>query len=603
MTLDAELLQRYVENRDEGAFAELVRQHLGLVYAAALRRTGGRAHLAEEVAQKVFTDLARKAPSLRHHPALSGWLYRSTRYAAIDAIRAEQRRQKLKETLATMSEDDPVENSEAEWERLRPVLDEAMDELKEGDREAMVLRYFEALSFSEVGERLKLSENAARMRTERALEKLRSQLARRGVTSTAAAVGMLLANRAVAAAPEGLAGNVATTALAQTSPAVGVGLVAVISGKLAASAAIALCAVGLGVLGWKLAGAGTTLGGKSADKTLVLAADEFAAHAMAVYQIMAQVHPLGADGPNGATATPHGLDSVGGGQASPKESHLSFAEASRARDVSRLARLLTFDAHGTEVARSIHARMPAQLREELRTPEELFAFFYATDTLLSPVPPAEFLKTFIATEMSPGRMAVHRPGTAPRGLEFVLTDEGWKHEVPTRYLTVLSARILSSETLAKLNALPQMRAVSTIASTSGESGTARAALVAFATACNRGDAPTAAALLHFDFRAREKALAFMASLPPALQEKWGSPEELAADLLVDGAIGNPYPAEPVLTTATEENVGDQRVALLLPGTIRARLEFQQSASGWQYVITEAMVDDYLRRMAAAATKR
>lgn len=603
MIPDAELLQRYVENHDEGAFAELVRQHLGLVYAAALRRTGGRAHLAEEVAQKVFTDLARKASSLRHHPALSGWLYRSTRYAAVDAIRAEQRRHRLKETLAVMRENDPVENTEVEWERLRPVLDEAMDRLKDADREAMVLRYFEALSFSEVGERLKLSENAARMRTERALVKLRSQLARRGVTSTTTALGLLLANRAVAAAPEGLAGNLATTALAQVAPAAGLGLASVITVKLVTFVAATLCAVSLGVLGWRLVGSGTAAGGKSADQTLVLAADEFAAHAMAVYQIMAQVHPVGTDGTNGGVGSSE-LDSIGGGQASPQEAHMGFAEASRARDVPRLAQLLTFDARGTEVARSIHAGMPAAMREQLRTPEELFAFFYATDTLLSPVPPAGFLKTFVATELKAGRAAVHQRGSPPRGLEFVLTDEGWKHEVPTPYLSVLTARIVSSDTLAKLNVLsPAQASATSVGDQMDELGTARAALRSFAAACNRGDAATAGALLHFDPPAQKKALVFIATLPPALQDKWRNPVELGADLMVSEAIGNPYPSAAILAMATEERPGEDRVALLLPDTLRTRIEFQRTSTGWKRVITEAMVDDYLRRMATAAASR
>ena len=87
MLTDAEMLQRYVREHDDRAFAGLVQRHLGVVYGAALRRTGGRADLAEEIAQKVFTDLARKAATLSHHPALAGWLHRSTRYAAIDASR------------------------------------------------------------------------------------------------------------------------------------------------------------------------------------------------------------------------------------------------------------------------------------------------------------------------------------------------------------------------------------------------------------------------------------------------------------------------------------------------------------------------------------
>src|SRR5438874_2734854 len=104
MATDAELLRHYVEKRDELAFSELVHRHLGLVYSAALRRTGGRTHLAEEISQVVFSELARKAAVLAGHPALIGWLYRSTRYAAIDAARTELRRQKLAQSYTVMQD-------------------------------------------------------------------------------------------------------------------------------------------------------------------------------------------------------------------------------------------------------------------------------------------------------------------------------------------------------------------------------------------------------------------------------------------------------------------------------------------------------------------
>ena len=93
MTDDAELLRRYAKDRSEDAFTELVRRHLNLVYGAALRRAGGDAHKAADVAQLVFTELARKAASLTEHAVLTGRLYATTRNKAIDTIRSELRRQ------------------------------------------------------------------------------------------------------------------------------------------------------------------------------------------------------------------------------------------------------------------------------------------------------------------------------------------------------------------------------------------------------------------------------------------------------------------------------------------------------------------------------
>src|SRR6266516_1912148 len=72
---DSELLRRYAENGCETAFTELVKRHLDLVYSAALRQVGGDAHLAQDVAQTVFVDLARKASSISARSVLTGWLY------------------------------------------------------------------------------------------------------------------------------------------------------------------------------------------------------------------------------------------------------------------------------------------------------------------------------------------------------------------------------------------------------------------------------------------------------------------------------------------------------------------------------------------------
>lgn len=101
-----------------------------------------------------------------------------------------------------------------DWEKVHPVLNETLGELNDDDRDAVWLRFFEGRSFAQVGERLRLNENAARMRVERALDKLHAALARRGVTSTAAALGLALPNQAAATAPAGLAAGVTGAALA-----------------------------------------------------------------------------------------------------------------------------------------------------------------------------------------------------------------------------------------------------------------------------------------------------------------------------------------------------------------------------------------------------
>ena len=214
MNDDAQLLRAYAEEGSEPAFAELVQRHLNLVYSAALRQVNGDAHLAADVTQIVFSDLARKAAVVAQHRVLAGWLFTSTRYAASKAVRGEQRRRARELEAHVMQELSRDSDPHLDWERVRPVLDEALGDLSAADREAILLRYFEGREFADIGARLRLNANTARMRVERALDKLNARLTRNGVTSTAAALAAALMQQGIAAAPAGLASTVTGAALA-----------------------------------------------------------------------------------------------------------------------------------------------------------------------------------------------------------------------------------------------------------------------------------------------------------------------------------------------------------------------------------------------------
>lgn len=218
---DATLLSRYAHDRSEEAFAELMRRHLNLVYSAALRRTEGDAHHAADVAQTVFLALARDAARLAHHAVLAGWLYTATRNAAANVTRGDQRRRRREQEAHLMNEIFSSPDPQPDWQELRPVLDAAMDELDASDREAVLVRFFQNRSFPDVADILRVSEHAARKRMERALDKLRAQLARRGITSTSAALGAVLANQTIVAAPATLAASIAGATLAQGATAAG----------------------------------------------------------------------------------------------------------------------------------------------------------------------------------------------------------------------------------------------------------------------------------------------------------------------------------------------------------------------------------------------
>lgn len=246
---DTALLRRYASGRSQEAFVEFVRRHLNLVYRSALRQVQGDTHRAQDITQMVFVEVARKAPYLAGHPRLAGWLFTTTRFVTAATLRTERRRQ-LRESEAIAMHTQQSGSSPENWEEVRPVLDEVLQELNGSDREAVLLHYFEGRPFAEVGARLSLKEDAARMRVSRALEKLRKALTRRGVASSTAALAiMLTAESTMAAPPALLATAAAISGGIASSGASGLGIFHLMNtSKLAVSVA-----AGIGIL---LAGAG-----------------------------------------------------------------------------------------------------------------------------------------------------------------------------------------------------------------------------------------------------------------------------------------------------------------------------------------------------------
>jgi RNA polymerase sigma factor (sigma-70 family) len=206
------LLADFVKNGSEAAFRELVGRYTDLVYSTAVRLVGGDTHLAQDVTQTVFIDLARMARKLSGQAMLGGWLHRHTCFVAATVIRGERRRQSRERQAVEMNKlSDP---SEPGLMQVASLLDEAINQLGSEDRTALVLRFFEQSDFRSVGEILGINENTARMRVNRAVEKLHALLKQRGVTFPAAALGTALASEAVTAAPVGLAASLSATALA-----------------------------------------------------------------------------------------------------------------------------------------------------------------------------------------------------------------------------------------------------------------------------------------------------------------------------------------------------------------------------------------------------
>lgn len=457
MTEDTELLRLYAENRSETAFAELVQRHLNLVYSTALRQLNGDAHAAEDVAQTVFNALARKASSLTTHRTLAGWLYLGAHHAATQTVRGERRRHAREWEAHTMQELSVSSESAADWDRVRPVLDDAMAILGEDDREAVLLRYFEQRPFAEIGAALKLSEDASRMRVDRALEKLRILLGRRGITSTGAALVAALGNQAMVAAPSGLAVSITGSAIAGAAGS-GMATFMILMHTTKIQGALLAAVLLTGSVGLLLQ-----------QQSHAKLTDELAGLRVAsVQRVRLQRENIQLAAP--ATELPDPLDDElarargtadelkrrlaeqpktplapglvpttawkNVGQATPGEAFETLQWARSAIDIGALGKLMAFAPGDRVKVEDVFSRLPAEVRltANLTSPEELAGFMYAM------IEPSAGARVTRATKQGDDdvevRVEIQRMDgrVDPSNLQFHHTADGWRLVVPTREL-------------------------------------------------------------------------------------------------------------------------------------------------------------------------
>ncbi len=208
---DMELLREYAASKSEQAFAAVVARHINLVYSVALRHAGN-AYEAQDITQSVFIVLAKKAGSLRQGTVLSGWLFHAARMTASNFLRTEARRMRREQEAYMRSTLNETENGDA-WTRVAPLLDMAIGDLGEKDRNAIVLRYVEGKDLKEVGQALGATEDAAKKRVSRAVEKLRGFFTKRGIALSSTALAGAISANAVEAAPAGLAAVITAGAI------------------------------------------------------------------------------------------------------------------------------------------------------------------------------------------------------------------------------------------------------------------------------------------------------------------------------------------------------------------------------------------------------
>lgn len=209
-TEDWRLIEAWKGGSQE-AFTELVRRHLPLVLAAARRQMRDPA-LAEDAAQTVFLLLARKAPILSRNTVLPGWLFNTTRLVVRHLIRSETRRRQ-RELLSAAMEPSQPSSSDPVWDRAGVVLDDALARLSAADRDALLLRFTEGRNHREVGLALGIGEEAARKRVDRAVERLRVQLAGAGVTFATVTLVAFLQERMEAAPLGGVVERISSAAV------------------------------------------------------------------------------------------------------------------------------------------------------------------------------------------------------------------------------------------------------------------------------------------------------------------------------------------------------------------------------------------------------
>ena len=443
---DSTLLALYAADRSEVAFASLVQRHVDLVYSAALRQLGGNHHLAQDVTQMVFVDLAKKAAALSRHPALSAWLHRCTRYAVCNTRRKEARRS----ALNTIFAHDPslLPSSEPAWHEIGPVLDDVVDGLPEKDRAAVLLRFFARKPFADVGRELGVSENAARMRVDRAVETLRAALGRRGIHSSAAALSALVSVHGVSAAPASVTPLVAAAVTTGGAPLSTVASTLYTMSKIKLAATAALVATGAIAI---LVEVQSRHGLRAEVVRLRAVGDDLDRAKKENLNLQAELQTVAAKNPEADELTrtrqriallkarPEGVTDARmkpiapSGRATPEAAAVTLLAAANARDSATVEGMMVFRDGASEQQRAgFMANFDDVIRRRYRTPEAVFAaaYFGLGEGAVAPLAPSADYQVFSTEQLFPGVVQIRLWLAGPSGereerFAFQQTPDGW----------------------------------------------------------------------------------------------------------------------------------------------------------------------------------
>ncbi|MEA2735574.1 MAG: hypothetical protein QOE14_2025, partial [Humisphaera sp.] len=210
---DRALIDQFAATRDAQAFEELVRRHVDWIYAAARRQVGPAN--AEDVTQAVFVVLAEKPATAARQAALSPWLFGVLRFASLRCLRDQSRRRQHERAAAEQARSARMDvESDDEREQMLAMLDELVAKLRDRDRRPVIMRFYQRCSFAQIGDALGVSEEAARKRVTRSVDKLRSMFAAQGVSGVPGdAMQMFTVTALLHAAPAAIAMHAAQAAI------------------------------------------------------------------------------------------------------------------------------------------------------------------------------------------------------------------------------------------------------------------------------------------------------------------------------------------------------------------------------------------------------
>lgn len=257
---DTDALQRYARRRDPEAFAHLVESYQQMVYAVCLRRLGHEAD-ARDATQETFIKLARSAGDIRAADggasggaggSVVGWLHRCAATTSIDLIRGNARRRGRERAVAVADQAEPVDPGDTAWGAARAVLDDALGELPDDQRELIVQRYLVGRPQTQLAVEAGVSESMMSRRVRGALQELRECLKAKGLGVGLMALGTGLATESAVALPAGLSAGLTSVGVTGVGAGAGAktGLVGVAWGAVLPKVAAGVFAVaGVGTAG------------------------------------------------------------------------------------------------------------------------------------------------------------------------------------------------------------------------------------------------------------------------------------------------------------------------------------------------------------------